>query len=245
MQKLKVCWMSAGVSSFIAGYLARDSIDEFIYIDISDQHPDSMRFINDCEKALGKEIKILSYDEYNNVEEAILQFGGFVNKITKFAPCTNWLKKRVRKEWEDQHKEFDITYVWGMDLNEKHRADNLIESMPEFNHVFPLIEKELTKHDAHGICRRLGVKRQIMYDLGYNNTHCRGCVKGGMGYWNKIRVDFPAIFESRSKLERKVKHTILKDNDGTPIYLDELDPNRGRMTEEIMEDCSIFCMLNL
>ena len=46
---MKVCWLSAGVSSFIAGYLVRDTVDRFIYIDIDDQHPDSMRFIKDCE----------------------------------------------------------------------------------------------------------------------------------------------------------------------------------------------------
>lgn len=56
MKKLKVCWMSAGVSSFMAGYLSRETIDEFIYIDIKDQHPDFIRFIKDCEKVLGKPI---------------------------------------------------------------------------------------------------------------------------------------------------------------------------------------------
>ena len=46
MKKLKVCWLSAGVSSFVAGYLA-DDVDEFIYIDVADQHEDSIRFIKD------------------------------------------------------------------------------------------------------------------------------------------------------------------------------------------------------
>ena len=69
-KKLKVCWISAGVSSFIAGYLERDTIDKFIYIDIEDQHPDSMRFIKDCEKVLGKEIEILR-SPYGSVENAI------------------------------------------------------------------------------------------------------------------------------------------------------------------------------
>lgn len=50
-EKKKVCWLSAGVSSFIAGYLAEE-VDEFIYIDVEDQHPDSMRFIKDCEQFL-------------------------------------------------------------------------------------------------------------------------------------------------------------------------------------------------
>ena len=31
----KVCWLSAGVSSFIAGILA-DNVDEYIYIDVPD-----------------------------------------------------------------------------------------------------------------------------------------------------------------------------------------------------------------
>lgn len=48
-QKLKVCWLSAGVSSFVAGYLAK-GVDEYIYIDIDNQHPDSMRFIKDRDK---------------------------------------------------------------------------------------------------------------------------------------------------------------------------------------------------
>ena len=47
----------------MAGYLAGD-VDEWIYIDIEDQHEDSIRFIKDCEKAIGKEIKILKSKEY-------------------------------------------------------------------------------------------------------------------------------------------------------------------------------------
>lgn len=237
-KKLKVCWISAGVSSFIAGYLERDSIDKFIYIDIEDQHPDSMRFIKDCEKVLGKEVEILR-SPYGSVENAI-RAASVVRLQGGFAPCTNWLKKRVRKEWEYEHRDYELTYVWGMDLHEKQRAERLRDSMFEFNHSFPLIEKELTKADTHGMCKALNVRRPLMYDLGYNNNNCIGCIKGGMGYWNKIRVDFPIVFEKRAKLEREVGHSILKE-----CYLDELEPERGRMSAEVMEDCSIFCMLNL
>lgn len=60
----------------MAGVLAGD-VDEWIYIDISDQHPDSMRFIKDCEKAIGKEIQILKSSEYNSVEDCVRAFGGF------------------------------------------------------------------------------------------------------------------------------------------------------------------------
>ena len=238
-KKLTVAWMSAGVSSFIAAYLMRDEIDKFIYIDIDDQHPDSMRFIKDCEKLLGKEVEILK-SPYGSVENACRAMGLISRPQRGFAPCTNVLKKRVRKEWEYEHRDYELRYVWGMDCNEKHRAEVLRDTMFEFEHCFPLIDRNLTKADAHGMSASLGIKRPLMYDLGYNNNNCIGCVKGGMGYWNKIRVDFPEVFESRAKLERELNSRCLKE-----CFLDELDPNRGRMSDEIMEDCSIFCMLNL
>ena len=240
--KLKVCWISAGVSSFVAGYLVRDTVDEFLYIQIEDQHEDSDRFIADCEKALGREIKQIKSEEYSCVGDVCRAFRFVASAYG--AKCTEVLKKRVRKKWEFEHQDFDITYVWGMDLNEKNRADNLIESMPDFHHEFPLIDRELTKADAHGICASLGIKRPAMYDLGYSNNNCRGCVKGGKGYWNKIRHDFPEVFADRAKMEREIGHSILHDENG-PIFLDELDPNAGRMSDEIIDDCSIFCQIAL
>lgn len=136
------------------------------------------------------------------------------------------------------------SYVWGMDMNEQHRADRLVEGMPQFEHEFPLIDRQLTKAEAHGILAALGIKRPAMYDMGYSNNNCIGCVRGGIGYWNKIRVDFPAVFEARAKMERDIGNTILKDDKG-PVWLDELDPNRGRMTDEIMNECDIFCMMHI
>lgn len=64
-----------------------------------------------------------------------------------------------------------------------------------------------------------------------------------MGYWNHIRKDFPEVFESRAKLEREVGYSILKDGKGNPVYLDELEPNRGNMNTEIFPDCGIMCYL--
>ena len=124
IESRKVCWMSAGISSFMAGYLAGD-VDEWIYIDIADQHPDSIRFIHDCEKAIGKEIQIVKSREYRCVDDCVRVFGGFQNKNNGFAPCTNWLKKRVRKEWEEKHKDCELTYVWGFDFSENARAEAL------------------------------------------------------------------------------------------------------------------------
>lgn len=236
-KKLKVCWISAGISSFIAGYLERNSIDEFIYIDVQDQHPDSLRFIKDCEKILGKKVDILT-SPYRSVDRVCKAFH-FLNSPYG-AKCAQILKKRVRKEWEDKHKEYDITYVWGFDADEKHRAERLVQAMAHVEHVFPLVDKDLLKQDCHAISKHLGIKRPIMYDLGYSNNNCIGCIKGGMGYWNKIRVDFPEVFQERARLEREIGHSCIKG-----VFLDELDPTRGRIEDEISQECGIACQLNI
>ena len=237
---MKIAWFSAGVSSFIACYLAKD-IDKIIYIDIEEQHEDSMRFVKDCEKLLGKKITIMQ-SGYRSVER-VIKATGMITMI-KYAPCTDWLKKRVRKEWEDkQPKDISITYVWGYDLGEKNRANRMTLGYPDYKHEYPLIDKHMTKQDAHGLLARLGIKRPKMYDLGYQNNNCVGCIKGKMGYWNKIRVDFPKTFVRMSKLEREIGHSIIKDVNG-PIFLDELDPKRGRFEDEIQEECGMMCQLN-
>lgn len=53
----KVAWFSAGVSSFVASYIARP--DRIVYIDVANQHPDSLRFVMDCQRVLGRPIEIL------------------------------------------------------------------------------------------------------------------------------------------------------------------------------------------
>ena len=230
---MNVCWFSAGVSSFIATYLARDILDQVIYTHIKDQHEDTLRFLHDSERAIGGEIDMLisPYESVSNVIETFRFINGPYG-----AKCTDILKKRVRKEWEYGKK--NLTYIWGYDVTEKHRAYRLLEAMPEQKHIFPLIERGLTKEDCHGMLRNLGIKRPAMYNLGYRNNNCIGCVKGGMGYWNKIRVDFPEVFAQRARQEREIGRTCING-----IYLDELDPNRGRIENEVMEECSIMCQL--
>lgn len=226
----------------MAGYLAGD-VEEWIYIDIADQHPDSMRFIKDCEEAIGEKVQILRNEQYQSTEACFCAFGGFKNAVSGFAPCTAWLKKRVRKEWEDAHQDYDLTYVWGFDFDEQERAIRLIEDNPQAKHEFPLIDRYLKKSEVHGLFEmKFSFKRPSMYEMGYPNNNCVGCVKGGMSYWNKIRVDFPEVFEKRARLERKLGHSILKDEKG-PVFLDELDPERGRDQKMIFPECGVMCYL--
>lgn len=231
---VKVCWFSTGVSSFVACYLAKDA-DKIIYTHVSNQHPDSLRFLEDCEKILGREIEVLMSEEYASVDD-VIEKARYINGSFG-AACTRLLKRNVRRQWEMENPGRH-TYVWGYDIEERKRAARLSVTMPEHDHEFPLIDHNLSKAECHAMADMLGIKRPMMYDMGYPNNNCIGCVKGGMGYWNKIRRDFPEVFERRAKQEREIGHSCIKG-----VYLDELDPDRGNMDLEIFEDCTITCQL--
>jgi len=236
MTNLTVAWFSAGVSSAVATKLVLDKVDIIKFINIADHHPDTMRFLKDCEKWYDKEIEIIT-SSYESVENVCLATQ-YVNG-PKGAACTRLLKKRPRKKWEAQlDKNIKLTYIWGLDAGEAHRMDRIKAAMPKFNHLFPLIDNNLDKSGAHEILKASGIKRPAMYDLGYNNNNCIGCIKGGMGYFNKIRVDFPEVFKARALMEREIGRSCIKG-----VFLDELDPERGRMSKEILDDCGMFCEL--
>lgn len=236
-----VSWFSAGVSSAVATKIMINEIDKIIYTHIDDQHPDSMRFVRDCEQWFSKEIEI-TQSRYKTAEAAWRASGLHRPNTPQGAPCTRLLKRRVRAEWEMDKT--DLTYIWGFDIDEKDRAERIVENMRQQRHLFPLIDKSISKKHAHEILSASGIKRPVMYDLGYNNNNCVGCLKASSkGYWNHIRIDFPDVFERRAKAEREIGGSIIKDKNGNPLYLDELNPNEGRHTPPIIDDCGIFCEL--
>lgn len=229
---MRVAWFSSGCSSFVAAYYGKP--DRIVYIDVANQHPDSMRFLRDAEKVLGREIEIIKSTEYASVDD-VIERRRYINGPAG-AACTLMLKKRVRQQWERDNLTGDDVYIWGYDANEKKRADRISAAQIEARNEFPLIERNLTKAECHAICGRLGLKRPVMYDMGYPNNNCIGCVKGGMGYWNRIRRDFPDVFERRARQEREIGHSCIKG-----VFLDELDPNRGNMMKEVMPSCGFAC----
>ena len=154
-----------------------------------------------------------------------------------YVPCTKLLKIRPREEYEAQHP--DIThYIWGFEKGskEENRAKRMVERYPQYNHIFPLIDANLDKASCLSILDKNNIRLPEMYLKGYHNNNCIGCVRGGAGYWNKIRVDFPEHFKRMAEIEHKIGHSVLKQ-----YYLDELPIEAGRNEKAIMPQCSIFC----
>ena len=250
MERLTVAWFSAGVSSAVATKLMVEQVDTIIYQHVDDQHEDTLRFVRDCEAWFGMPVEIVQ-SPLKCVENACRQLA-YING-PRGAACTRLLKRRQRKEWEAEHRFFNtFRYVWGMDAGEQARADRLRDHMREDEHAFPLVDRGITKADAHGILREAGIARPRMYDMGYPNNNCCGCVKGGRGYWNKIRKDFPNVFRARAELERVLGRTCLKRERPDPsrpagadnnvlVYLDELDPEAGRNCKIIVPECGAMC----
>jgi len=236
MKQITVSWFSAGVSSAVATKLMIDQVDHIIYQHIDDMEEDTMRFVKHCETWFGKPVEI-QQSPYKSVENACLAMS-FVNSPAG-PVCSRLLKRRMRKEWEAQHRFFcNFRYVWGMDdsKRERNRAQNLINDMREDDHVFPLQDRGLSKEDAHGILAAAGIARPRMYDLGFPNNNCKVCVRGGMGYMNHCRKHFPKEFASRAAMERRIGASCIN---GT--YLDELDPDAGRDCKIILPECGAMC----
>jgi len=227
---LRVGWFSCGCSSLVACKVAQP--DEVIYIHVTDQHPDTLRFLADARVLLGRPITVLQSMRYANVGDVIVS-NGYINGPSG-ARCTLELKKRVRQDWEREHWARH-TYLWGFDVTERSRARRTVEAMPEFDHEFPLIDRGLTKEDCHALCEEWGIRRPEMYDLGLPNNNCICCVKGSKGYYNRMRELFPEAFARRAREEREVGHSCLR---GT--FLDELNPRAGR-GKVVVPDCSLAC----
>lgn len=152
------------------------------------------------------------------------------------AKCTTELKRKVR----EKHQLPDDIHIFGFTVEEEDRAISFEERNSQLAVDWLLIDNGITKEGCLNMLTNAGIELPIMYRLGYTNNNCIGCVKGGMGYWNKIRKDFPAEFERMAKKERELGYAILKDKNGM-VYLDELDPNRGNYGREPDIECSFVC----
>lgn len=237
MSKKIIGWFSCGVTSAVACKLALDKYGdrvELYYMVIDSAHSDNERFIRDCEKWYGVKINRVQSEKYTDQFD-VIEKTKYVNGALG-ARCTLELKKNVRYliedkiEWESQIFGFEFS------VKEINRAIRFSEQHPATNPLFPLIDRKINKQECAELLLRNGIQLPMMYELGFHNNNCIGCVKGGKGYWNHIRRHFPDYFERMSELERQVDRTCIKN-----LFLDELKPTQGVHAPPIVPDCGTFC----
>ena len=229
-----VCWFSCGAASAVATKLAisqfgKENVTVARCI-VREEHQDNDRFANDCEKWFGIPILNLIREKYDGSVINVMQKRGYI-KGPRNVVCTYELKKRVRELFQlptDKH-------VFGYCAEEQDRWDHFLDSN-NIDSVAPLIERGLEHKDCLAIIEDAGIKLPAMYILGYKHNNCIGCVKGGMGYWNKIRIDFPEVFDRMVFLEEKLSATVFNG-----MSLKNLPETAGQYQSEPEIQCGIFC----
>lgn len=235
---MKIGWFSCGVTSAVACKLAieiygKDQI-ELYYMVINTAHPDNERFILECEQWYGKKIHKISSEKYNDQFDVIEKIK-YINGPTG-APCTLHLKKNVRYKIENSI-DFD-GQIFGFEFEKKeiNRAIRFSQQYPQAKPLYPLIDRKMTKSECAELLLKNGIKLPKMYELGFHNNNCIGCVKGGKGYWNHVRKKFPEQFNRMAELEIKIGASCIKEK-----YLKDLKPNEGKHEPPIVPDCGTFC----
>lgn len=238
--KKMVVWFSCGAASAVtaklclAHYGARYEIAIARCV-VANEHPDNDRFASDCERWFGAPIVNLRSDKYSDCWDLWEKKRYLVG--VNGAPCTTEMKKSVRLEFEcDWCPDYQ---AFGFTFDEKKRAKLFREKNPDVTLITPLIDFRLKKSDCLALIERADIEIPAMYRLGFNNNNCIGCVKGGQGYWNRIRIHFPEIFSRMATLERSLNATVIHTEQGK-LFLDELPESAGLHKEPVI-DCSLLC----
>lgn len=230
---------SCGAASAVAAKMAVEQYGdavEICYYDLfASEHPDNRRFLADVERWTGKTVTILRSRKYANIWDVFRGERYIVGKDG--APCTREMKRRVGKEYAD----ISDWNVFGFTADEGKRIERFEDANRMLSCIWILRDAGITKGDCYRIVQAAGIELPAMYRLGYRNNNCVGCVKGGAGYWNKIRSDFPVAFARMAALEREIGHAICRVK-GEPCYLDELPPDAGRYDGEPDIECGPQCV---
>lgn len=234
-------WFSCGAASAVAAKVAVTRYGgerpvEVCYCDTSaDEHPDNARFLADVERWIGQPVIRLRNPMYRNVEDVNLTVRYIVGPSG--AACSKRLKRQVREAYQRP----DDEHVIGLTADERKRIADFEAHHPDLKCLWLLAAAGITKEDCYHVLTSAGIELPAMYRLGFGNNNCIGCWKGGMGYWNKVRRHFPDVFARRGAVEREIGATALRHDDGSRLYLDELDPEAGRDVPEPPIECGVFC----
>lgn len=264
MEKKVICWWSGGITSAVACKIAIDLYGvercQVVFIDTKNEHEDTYRFMKDCEKWYGSTIDSITGigDKYKSIQDVWIQHKSL--NVAHGAICSSTLKRRVREKWE---KEIEYAHqVFGFEIDEMKRAKSMKLNNSHTNPIFPLLMYGYSKKDCIKIVEEAGIEPPEMYKLGFLNNNCfgTGCVQGGIGYWQKMKRDFPEKFEAMAEMEHKLTDlkgspvTMCKDQsvNGGLVFLKphpdypnnkDISMMKGREPKPLFE-CNGFCGIN-
>lgn len=236
-------WFSCGAASAVAAMKTLEIFSSTYNIRILNNYileedEDNRRFLHDVEKWLGVEIEDVKHPGFpSGSAVSVWDSKRFMSSIHG-APCTMLLKKEARQLWE---KENHASYhVLGFTADEKKRHDNFVQSERPLLPV--LISEGITKADCYRIINEAGIKLPRIYEMGYPNANCIGCVKAtSPTYWNHVRKHHPHVFDQRARQSAALGAKLVRHK-GERIPLTELPLDaKGRPLKNMDFECGIFC----
>jgi 3'-phosphoadenosine 5'-phosphosulfate sulfotransferase (PAPS reductase)/FAD synthetase len=268
-----VCWWSGGITSAVACKIAIDIYGSdscrVIMIDTKNEDKDTYRFKQDCEKWYGCPIEIITAlggdSGYETIQDVWRRYKSL--NVATGAICSAELKRAVRYDFQDNN-EYDYQ-VFGFEFDKKefNRARSLKANHPKSKPIFPLLMYGLDKDACIKLVNDAGIEVPVTYQYGFRNNNCfnTGCVQGGVGYWQKMKRDFPDKFEKMADMEWELTEmkgkpvTMLKDQSKSakdsgnvlvflrkhPLYpeLKSIDEMPECKVEPLFE-CNGFCGTN-
>ena len=237
-------WFSCGAASAVA---AKKTIEKYgdiatirvVNNPVIEEHEDNLRFLKDVENWLGVKIEYATNKDYPLCSAKDVWARRKYMSGIGGAPCTMILKKQARQQWEENNK-IDW-HVLGFTYEEKGRSDRFMKT--ERDNLLPvLIDAELTKQDCIDIIRMSGIMPPIMYELGYPNANCIGCVKATSAtYWNHVRKAHPEVFLDRAQQSKELGVKLVRHK-GKRIFLEDLPESaKGNKLKSTHIECGIFC----
>jgi PP-loop superfamily ATP-utilizing enzyme len=235
---------SCGAASACAWKLAVERYgDSVVAVNafIADEDEDNRRFLADCERWIGRPVTVLRDEKYGASPAQVWRKKRFlVNR--NGAPCSKALKRDVLNAF---YRPGDLLVLgYTADPRDAARLDRFIDANVETRVWAPLIEAGMTKDDCFRMVAAAGIELPRMYRLGYPNANCPKCVKGGMGYWNKIRITHPENFEEVASIQDVLgpgSYFFRDRKTGDRISLRNLDPDAGRFEPIELPDCGAVC----
>lgn len=241
-----VCQFSCGAASAVATKLALAEYGHervaIVNAFIQEEHADNRRFLADCERWFRHPIIILQNDKYNASTDEVWRRKRYI-KGQYGAPCSLELKRSVLNEWSLPSDVFVLGYT----AEEQDRLDAFVDANSGRKTIAPLIEKSLSKADCLAMVERAGLTLPAPYLMGYDNSNCLGCPKGGIAYWQNIRADFPQRFHTVKQIQEAIGPGAYflrfrsGPRAGERMALADLPAGRGDMSREPSFSCSFFC----
>lgn len=259
-----IAWWSGGITSAVTCKICIDIYGvenvRVIFIDTFNEDDDTYRFKKDCEKWYEKRIETITGigGKYKNIQDVWKKHKSL--NVATGAICSSTLKRKVREDWQ---KENSYKYqAFGFELDEIKRVKSMVLNNPKIKPIFPLMLYGYTKKDCIKIVEDASIEVPQMYKLGFLNNNCfkTGCVQGGIGYWQKMKRDFPEKFNKMADMEHQLTNdkgspvTMLKDQSkgGGLVFLKphpdypnikDISMMKGREPKPLME-CNGFCGIN-